>query len=264
MALSAMFALVACSDDDDTKTPPPAEPAFTISVVEKTMTGAKIEINEISNTVTYYVSVDNKTETDVLCPTDEAYFSMKLDFIKVMAGVNGQSVSGYLQTVLKSGASMYEQTDLYYDTEYYVCAFGLNTEGEVTTPLVRETFRTATFAPSETCEFIIQPGVCTPTTIQVVIGASDPTVRYFVSAMTEEGFAGYDSVNDAVADLIFSAELFDDVDWSDPSFTFTGRQTLTLAELESGTKYVIFAFGVDSEGGQTTEAATATFATLAE
>lgn len=263
MTLCAAFAAVACSDDEGGKTPP-AEPAFAISVVEKTMTGAKIKVDETSNTVTYYLSVDNKAQTDAHCPTDEAYFAMKLDFIKVMAGVNGQSVSDYLGTVLKSGASMYEETDLYYDTEYYVCVFGLNTDGEVTTPLARETFRTKTFAPSETCEFIIQPGVCTPTTIQVVVGASDSGVRYFVSAMTEEDFAGYDSVNEAVADLIFSAELFDDVDWSDPSYTYTGRQTLTLAELEPGTKYVIFAFGIDSEGGQTTEAATAAFATLAE
>lgn len=189
---------------------------------------------------------------------------MKLKFIGVMAGVHGMSVAEYLAGELKSGACVHEETDLYYDTEYYVCVFGLNAAGEITAPLTRQAVRTETFQPSASCRFVIQLMEATTSTLRVVVGASDPAVRYYVDAMPEEELNGYDSVNEAVSDLIFSAELFDDVDWSDPSFTCTGRNELLLADLEAGTTYAVIAFGVSADGEQTTEAEVARFATAAE
>lgn len=252
----------ACSDDEGG--PRPQEPGFEFSVVEKTMTGAKITVKELSNTITYYVAVDNKPEIDAKCPTDTEYFSMKMDFIKVMAGVNGMTVEDYLKRELKRGTSMLDETDLFYDTDYYVCAFGLTPDGEVTTPLARKVFRTESFAPSETCRFIIQEVISTSTTIKVEVGVSDPSVRYYVTAMTQEELEGFDSVNEAVSDILFSESLFDDEFWADPNNTYTGRQTLLLAELEPGTTYKVLAFGVNAAGEQTTEAAVETFSTLPE
>lgn len=256
----AAIAAVACNDEE----PRAAEPGFEISIGEKTMTGAKIAVKELSNSITYYVAVDNRPEIDAKCPTDEAYFAMKLDFIRVMAGVNRLSVSEYLQRELKRGTCVFEESDLSYDTDYYVCAFGLTADGEVTTPLAREVFRTATFAPSEECRFIIQEQETSATTIRILIGASDASVRYFVSAMTAAEFAGYDSVNEAVSEVIFSESLFDDEFWADPKNTFAGRQELTLADLEPATEYVVLVFGVSADGEQTTEAQVARFTTRTE
>lgn len=257
-------AAAACGDDEGGGTPPPAELEFRISVVETTMTGVKVSVEATNNTDTYYVSVDNKADFDARFATDEAYFAMKLDFIKVMAGVRNMSVADYLGTVLKRGEAPYEETDLYYDTEYYVCVFGLTADGEVTTPLTRYAVRTKTFEPSAECRFIIQQIETTATSIKIEVGASDPDVRYYVGALTEDEFAEYDSVDDAVADIIWSAELFDDIDWSKPNSTYAGRQTLTLAGLEPGTTYIVLAFGVDADGQQTTEAETARLTTAAE
>lgn len=207
--------------------------------------------------------VDNRAEVDALCATDEEYIAMKLDFIRVMAGVNKLSVEEYLRRELRSGCSVIQETDLYYDTEYCVGVFGLDADGTVTTGLARSYFRTETFAPSAECQFIIQEVACTASSIEVEVGASDASVRYYASVMSADEFSSYDTVNEAVSDIIFSAELFDDVDWSDPSYTHTGRNRLLFEGLEASTEYVVIVFGISSEGEQTTEAATATFSTTA-
>lgn len=262
MIPAAMLAAAACGDDEGgTK---PQEPGFAFTVGETTMTGAKITVEELSNTITYYVAVDNKPEIDAKCKTDEDYFTMKTAFIKVMAGVNGMTVADYLKRELKSGTTTFTEKDLFYDTEYYVCAFGLTPEGQITTPLAREVFRTETFTPSETCRFIMQDREITSTTIRVEVGVSDPAVRYYVTALTQAEMEGFDSVNEAVSDILFTESLFDDEFWADPANTYTGRQTLLLAELEPGTTYKVLAFGVNAAGEQTTEAEVATFATLPE
>ena len=180
-----------------------------------------------------------------------------------MAGVNKLSVEEYLRRELRSGRSVIQETDLYYDTEYCVGVFGLDADGTVTTGLARSYFRTETFAPSAECLFIIQEVECTASSIEVEVGASDASVRYYASVMSADEFSSYDTVNEAVSDIIFSAELFDDVDWSDPSYTHTGRNRLLFEGLEASTEYVVIVFGISSEGEQTTEAATATFSTTA-
>ncbi|OUO22839.1 hypothetical protein B5F90_02370 [Alistipes sp. An31A] len=226
------------------------------------MTGATVTVDP-SGEGTYYVSVDNRAEVDALCATDEEYIAMKLDFIRVMAGVNKLSVEEYLRRELRSGRSVIQETDLYYDTEYCVGVFGLDADGTVTTGLARSYFCTETFAPSAECQFIIQEVACTASSIEVEVGASDASVRYYASVMSADEFSSYDTVNEAVSDIIFSAELFDDVDWSDPSYTHTGRNRLLFEGLEASTEYVVIVFGISSEGEQTTEAATATFSTTA-
>lgn len=255
LVLAAAVAALACNDDERAT-------GFEISVTDATMTSAKISVRELSDAVTYYVAVDNKPEIDAKCPTEEAYFAMKLDFIRVMAGVNGMSITGYLERELKRGRCTFTESDLYYDTDYYVCAFGLTPDGEVTTPLARKEFRTATFAPSETCRFIVQKVEPAATSLRILVGVSDPSVRYYVSAMTAAEFDGCASVNEAVADIIFSATLFDDEFFAAPDNTFAGRQELTLGDLEPATEYVVVVFGVNAAGEQTTEGETAKFSTL--
>ena len=95
------------------------------------------------------------------------------------------------------------------------------------------------------------------------MGASDPAVRYYAALITSDEFASDETLNEAVADIIFSAELFDDVDWSDPSFTHAGRNRLLFEGLEPDTEYVVIVFGVSAEGEQTTDAASETFRTEA-
>lgn len=257
---SALLLFGSCSDSDDSAAEQPL--SFQVSVSDATMTGATVTVDP-SGEGTYYVSVDNRAEVDALCATDEEYIAMKLDFIRVMAGVNKLSVEEYLRRELRSGRSVIQETDLYYDTEYCVGVFGLEADGTVTTGLARSYFRTETFAPSAECQFIIQEVACTASSIEVEVGASDASVRYYASVMSADEFSSYDTVNEAVSDIIFSAELFDDVDWSDPSYTHTGRNRLLFEGLEASTEYVVIVFGISSEGEQTTEAATATFSTTA-
>ena len=257
--LSAILFLTSCDSGEDSA---PAPQRFDISVSDRIMTGATVTV-EPSRKDTYYVSVDNRAEVEALCATDEEYIRMKLDFIRVMAGVNGLSVEEYLARELSSGISVHQVTDLYYDTEYCVGVFGLNSEGAVTTGLTFAYFRTESFAPSAECRFIIQEVACTASSIEVEVGASDPAVRYYAAVMTSDEFASYETLNEAVADIIFSAELFDDVDWSDPSFTHAGRNRLLFEGLEPDTEYVVIVFGVSAEGEQTTDAASETFRTEA-
>ncbi len=266
LSVLALLGAVACGEDDPGTSPvPPApDPEFTIAVSNETMTGADIVVEETTNTATYYVAVDNKADVDRLCKSDEEYIRMKLDFIRVMAGVNRMTVAEYLAQELKQGRYAFTESELFYDTPYYVGVFGLTEEGEVTAPLLKREFRTLTFAPSAECRFIIQESACTSSSIEAVVGASDPEVRYYVAQMAADDFADYDSLDEAVDDIIFSAELFDDVDWSDPSFTRAGRSVVKFEGLEAGTEYAIIVFGIDGDGMQTTEAAMERLSTLPE
>lgn len=238
------------------------EPEFSITVSEKDMSSAKVSVNEATSSVTYYVSIDNKADFDSRFSTDEEYFEMKLAFIKVMAGVNGQTISEYLTPLLKTGQSEYYDDGLYFDTGYYACAFGLSPEGEVLTSLTKVPFKTETFTPSEQCQFIIQENEITSSSIEVTVGASDPSVRFYVSYMETSDFEDYSSAEEAAEDIIFTAELFDDVDWSDPSFTFTERTVSEFTDLSSATTFTVLVFGVDEYGSLTTNVTTADFTTL--
>lgn len=175
LSASALLLFGSCSDSDDSAAEQPL--SFQVSVSDATMTGATVTVDP-SGEGTYYVSVDNRAEVDALCATDEEYIAMKLDFIRVMAGVNKLSVEEYLRRELRSGRSVIQETDLYYDTEYCVGVFGLDADGTVTTGLARSYFRTETFAPSAECQFIIQEVACTASSIEVEVGASDPSYTH--------------------------------------------------------------------------------------
>lgn len=244
---------------------PIPEPEFKIEILETTMTGVKTAVEETTGSITYYVSVDNKEDFDSKYASDEqAYFKMKMDFIKVMAGVYSQSVSEYLDDVLKTGKSEYADEDLYFDTAYYVSVFGLDKEGNILTPLFKKEFRTESFEPSQDCKFIIQDVEITSSSIEVLVGASDPEVRYYVSYMSEDDYSLYDTPEEAASDIIFSAEIFDEIDWSDPANTMTGKNNVKFESLEPGVKYFVFAFGVSAEGELTTAVAMESFTTAAE
>ncbi len=228
---------------------------FEVSDVIATSSSLSISVVPSDDTTTYYIGVDNKEHYDQHFTSDKAYLDNKLKVLNAMAGAHGQTLSEYLQTILKRGAATHKEDDLYSDTEYYICIFGLSTSGEVTSPLYKQEVKTLPFTPTGDTTFELQLTAQTASSLTVQVTPSDVSTNYFYGILTKEQYATYKSPEEAVSDLIFNAELTTDVDWSDPQNTLRGAQTITLSNLKSETEYVLLVFGISAEGEQTTTAA---------
>lgn len=238
-------------------------PKFTIQPKSIDMTSVTFDVEEVTNSITYCVTVEPKKDFDKkYAGRDLAYFNNILRFYKVMAGVNKMSMESYLESILHQGKIEFLEEDLYYDTDYYLCVFGLNKDSEFTTPLNLFEFKTKTFEPSEDCQFVVSKVNVDESSMEIFVGASDANVRYYVSYLTAKDIKAYDTAEDAALDVIFTAELFDDVDWSDPKNTYAGNNNIVFDSLEPKTEYHILVFGISGDGELTTKVAEKVISTL--
>ncbi len=137
------------------------------------------------------------------------------------------------------------------DTDYYVYAFGC-TDGNSTSPLSIEGFKTPKFVPAAQCSFDITTSVeRQDVTVKVV--PSDKNLTYYWSIYERSYY------NEFGTDVQYAA---DDLFWLQQSLgqdggkledqLLTGEDTYTVRDLKAATGYVICAYGLTSEGRITT------------
>ena len=234
----------------------PVNTTFEIKDVSATASSVTLSVVPSDSKTTYYVGLTNKAHYDKTFANEKAYLENQIQILRTMAKANGKEFTDYLKEILKQGAATHTEEDLYSETEYYICVFGLDETGRVTTPLHKQVVTTSALTPIDDTTFELLATEQTSQSLTIQVTPSNLSTAYFWGYFTKEQYAEYDSDENAVADIIFNAEMFDDVDWSKPESTLRGVQSITISDLKPNTEYVLLVFGISAEGKQTTKVAT--------
>ena len=111
----------------------PAITTFEIKDVSATASSITLSVVPSDSKTTYYVGLDNKAHYDKTFSTEKAYLDNQIQVLRTMAKANGKEFTDYLKEILKQGPATHTEEDLYSETEYYICVFGLDETGRVTT-----------------------------------------------------------------------------------------------------------------------------------
>ena len=150
LAVATLFATTGCGDDstsDETGggNPDPAPTTATIKIAVSDIQGtsATVAATPSSNDLTYMVDIAAKEDFEEYASA-EAYAAAVVDEIKAEAEADGTALNVYLvaEGLLSTGAQRDDFSGLETSTDYVAYAFGLSSEGEITTKVFTAEFTT--------------------------------------------------------------------------------------------------------------------------
>lgn len=270
-AVAALFVATACSDSDDDpgKGGPdkPTEPlTLKLAVADAKDGQAKLTVTPSDQMATYYWSAVKKSIYDGL-GSDEAFLEDDMAFIQKDATDNQMTLSAYLQWKTGRGTATYTVTGLEAKTEYYAYVYGINTDGTVTSALVKELFTSGEGGkdpdPGEGGFKVTISDVTASSAIANVV-PEDKTSSYWLEMLPtdyynqtkdqlgpyiEESILYMQEQAQAILGQEFTiAQIID-------AFGYVGDQAIDLSEsykISPNTTYYVFVAGVDAEGHVTT------------
>ncbi|MBQ8775508.1 MAG: hypothetical protein IJZ50_06645 [Alistipes sp.] len=132
----------------DVITTPESEDAFEISVSDITGISAKVSITPPDNELTYFYFIEEKADYEnYFGGDDQSLIYNDFAYWEFMASMyEGVTWLDLLAMELSQGVQSFSSDDLFgsleWDTDYFVYAYGLNTEGEVTQSMTKKFFKT--------------------------------------------------------------------------------------------------------------------------
>lgn len=241
---------------------------MTLTVSDISSYGCTARITPKSYKGNYFFIITNKSTVDSFLSLEthdygdedflDALYLDDLAWVKEQAATYGYELSEYLT---KNGA-LYKATatgeetempysDLSYNSDYYLVAYGLSLTGERTTPVMLKAFSTSdidrvdlTFKTSFTD--------VTASSANITVTPSSNEHTFYWTYLTEieyaeEGNDPYTVMSDIVSSL--KAGYGDDVS----AVLNKGVSQEAVSSLWSNTKYTIVAWGMDSKGSNTTD-----------
>lgn len=122
--------------------PTTGELTFTFDITDITATSAVITCTPSVNDQTYFFDCMEKSQFDQIHTSDEAFTATLIASLEAMGAQYGLTLQDVLSEMLSSGVDVWDPNGLYSSTEYVVYAFGLNTDGTVTSAVATENFTT--------------------------------------------------------------------------------------------------------------------------
>lgn len=178
----------------------------------------------------------------------------------------------FMEGMAKSGASYGFHTGaLTPDTDYYMYAYGIKANVEafdidLITEIEKIPFRTLPWQATIDCTFGIKLGTLTADNMTFTVEPSKEGVTYYFGvvpvALVE---SEYKNDMDALTrNILYQMEAIAKVNWDDPGVLLEGTKTINfgpdqIAGFNSGAAYYALAFGVDTQGLQTTVLSKITF-----
>lgn len=237
---------------------------FTIKVTDITTTGAKVSVIP-SNVDTYYFDVMEQSTINGFSSMS-AFATAYVEYLQEYAASYGYS----LADTLSSGNDSYTITDtLEPGTKYYAFAFGLNANGTITTDVTLKSFTTLSSGSGSgsgatsqnTFSLNVTNITSNSATINVTPSNSD---TYYFDLVEKEVYVQYIDSSSFAADYIADLKAYiagsgytlaDVLSSGNDGYTYDGN-------LDAGTTYVAFAFGVNASGEITTAVTSKEFTTL--
>ncbi len=133
------YASISATVENDS---PSEEMTFTLEVSDITDSSATISSTPSDNTQTYLLNYTTKSVFDQLHTSDEAFTNALIQTVKEIAAEAGMTLEAVLNELLSSGPATMTADELTGSTEYVAYAFGLTTDGTVTSAVSTKTFTT--------------------------------------------------------------------------------------------------------------------------
>lgn len=122
--------------------PTPDELTFTFDITDITATSAVITCTPSVNDKTYFFDCMEKSLYDQIHTSDEAFSAALLESLEAMGAEYGMTLEQVLSQLLSTGVDVWDPNGLKSSTEHVAYAFGLNTDGTVTTAIATKSFTT--------------------------------------------------------------------------------------------------------------------------
>lgn len=248
--------------------------AFSISVSDITSSSCTATINPKSYKGNYYFMVMSKSSVDSYLALDthslgdmeygDALFQSDILWLKTSAQAAEKDFASFIVSntafykTTTTGASTImpygSRSPLSYNTDYYLVVYGLDTDGNRTTPIAFREFRTLDIQRSN-ITFKLTADHITPNSASVTITPSNDDT-YFWTYISEMEYAKLDKDKDEVlSNMIANMKTYiATYGGSMSQYLIKGAHNETIDQLWSGTKYYVIAWGMDDKGNQTTDA----------
>lgn len=239
-AIATLLLAVGCSDDktDDPNPNPDPDPTvdctFDLEVYDITASSAFGKAHPSDATVTYYLGVVEKNLFDTFA-SDKAFQTNDVETMQKLANEDNIGLSEYLEARISVAEVPTLFSGLDASTDYYLYAYGITSNGDITTDLTKKEFTTSDSTRPMT--FDIKVTGITPYGANVAVQPSGKSTYYYdVFEKAEmDKFA-----NDAaiIAELVKSADFESRLVTGEKSYTY-GPETEAL---QPKTEYYAYAF----------------------
>ena len=118
------------------------EMTFTFDISDITASSAVITCTPSVNDKTYFFDCMEKSLYDQMHTSDEAFSAALLESLETMGAEYGMTLEQVLSQLLSTGVDVWDPNGLKSSTEHVAYAFGLNTDGTVTTAIATKSFTT--------------------------------------------------------------------------------------------------------------------------
>lgn len=199
---------------------------------------------------TYIAMAVEKDDFDMHA-SDEEVFQSNMDyFVEWGMAFGAETEAEAIEMFLRKGAMKdYEITVSMPETDYYFYAYGMNSDGTITSESITKIpFRT-TAPDMEDCtfDFAVRPSY---DNIRINVTPSSIYVQYYWSVLPKAEFDAYGNNAQAIIDEIKN-NLGEEEHLSE--HLCYHNQAVNFTDLEDGQEYVVFAFGCDVTGIPTTD-----------
>lgn len=240
--LAAGVLLLAGGCSEDEKVPegggdPDTLESIAIKITEVTKNTVSVEYTPSTDKLTYYGSIIDKAYFDEFA-TDDEYIQDDLDYFKHLAQ-EGQTAADVIAELTVKGKRTLPFKSLEPNTQYVAYAFGVNTDGKVTSVLFKEPFSTPQPADSDN-KLTLDVTKVGPdgATVSATATNEDPYILDVWETSKLEGKS-----DPQIIEALLATYDADEL----AAITENGSQSLDLAgRLDANTAYTAIAFGYEA------------------
>lgn len=203
---------------------------FECNFSEITDVSIKAEITPSANTEYYYAYLVSKEQFS----TDSLEMDKTMKMFEQTAAEDGVSVEDVIKSRSKKGKSAAEFYELTYLTEYYLCVFQLNAEGD-TGNFVRFETSTASDIDKFSLDITVEDIACW--TAKVTVKSSDQFEKYLYNVVDKETFSKFKSDQEYIENYLKSNEPYI------PLLLQKGESSSEWDTFYDDTEYYVLAFG---------------------
>ena len=263
LAACVLFGAASCGPLGGNNGGGSASSDFTINVSNITATNATVSVTP-SNDNTYYFDIVEQSTVNSFSSLS-AFATAYVEFLQEQAAEYGYNFADFLS----SGNDSYTFSNtLIADTDYYAFAVGVNANGTITTDVTVKAFTTLSSgsdsgATSQNTFAISVSGV-TSNSATISVNPSNRDTYYF-DVYPKDVADQYGGMTALAADYVaYIKELYESYGYTFADALSSGPDSFTFdGNLDPGTTYYAFAFGVNADGTVTTDVTTKTFTTEA-
>lgn len=229
---------------------------LTLAVDNVTSSSAHLTITPNYDTYRYFYDVVKKSDYEAW-GGDANTIAQNIEYIEQAIWIFAMQGYDYTyDSFTDIGGKETTYGSLVPSTQYVFFAFGLDSNGNPTSPLAKQEFETSPFEATDDCTFDITFSDVTATSMNIDVVPSNPSTRYYVGMCQASNLNSFSP--DELAQQFIDSENNIGTDWADTEFVFTGEQSLNSADdllydpFVGNTEYAAVVFGVDEKGERTT------------